>query len=209
MTVKGRVLLVRHGQTFANTDKVWHGHTDTALTPHGKQQTVLLGQYFHHYLPSVDAIYASPLQRAHNTAKQIAINSGANITLDQRLIEFGAGDWENFSFTELHSKHNFFNSIVADPHHRAPNGESRAEVTARFVAAVEEAHLRHQDQNIVIVAHGIAISLGMAYWEQGDSGKLLDYRVDNTAVSEIDLSVGKVIYHNRSEHLEIAEETSQ
>ncbi len=201
MAATGRVLLVRHGQTFANVDQVWHGHTDTALTKEGEGQAIMLGKYFHNYLPQVDAIYASPLQRAHNTAKQIALNSGAEITLDERLIEFGAGDWEDLGFEELHTKHNFFSSIIADEDHRAPNGESRAEVAQRFVTAVEEAHQRHQNENIVIVAHGIAISLGMAHWEQQDSGKMLDYRVGNTAVSEVDITAGKVLYYNRSEHI--------
>ena len=66
MSATGRVLLVRHGQTFANIDKVWHGHTDTALTKEGEGQAIMLGKYFHNYLSQVDAIYASPLQRAHN-----------------------------------------------------------------------------------------------------------------------------------------------
>ena len=37
MNKRTRLGLVRHGQTHANIDQVWHGQTDTALTEHGLQ----------------------------------------------------------------------------------------------------------------------------------------------------------------------------
>jgi broad specificity phosphatase PhoE len=201
MSATGRVLLVRHGQTFANINKVWHGHTDTALTPEGEGQTVMLGKYFHNYLAQVHAIYASPLQRAHNTAKQIALNSGATIATDTRLMEFGIGDFEDMSFDELFKTHNFFEKMMEDEHHRAPNGESRFEVGQRFVEAVEEKAAQHLDENIVIVAHGIAIGCGLAHWAHKDTAKWVDYRLGNTSVSEVNLATGEILYFNKSEHI--------
>ncbi|MFQ3324022.1 MAG: broad specificity phosphatase PhoE [Pseudomonadales bacterium] len=201
MSEIGRVLLVRHGQTFANINKVWHGHTDTALTKEGEGQAIMLGKYFHNYLPQVHAIYASPLQRAHNTAKQIALNSGAEIGLDARLMEFGVGDFEDMSFDELSDTHDFFAKMMADEHHRAPNGETRYEVGKRFVEAVEEKADQHQGENIVIVAHGISIGCGLAHWEHNDTAKWVDYRLGNTSVSEVNLATGSVIYFNKSEHI--------
>jgi broad specificity phosphatase PhoE len=201
MSATGRVLLVRHGQTFANINKVWHGHTDTALTPEGEGQAIMLGKYFHNYLPQVDAIYASPLQRAHNTAKQIALNSGAAIALDERLIEFGVGDFENLSFDVLQNEHNFFDQMMSDEHHRAPNGETRYEVGKRFVEAVEEKAEQHLGDNIVIVAHGISIGCGLAHWAHNDTAKWVDYRLGNTSVSEVNLATGEIIYFNKSEHI--------
>lgn len=201
MSEVGRVLLVRHGQTFANINKVWHGHTDTALTKEGEGQAVRLGKYFHSYLPQVDAIYASPLQRAHNTAKQIALNSGASISLDARLMEFGVGDFEDMSFDELFGTHDFYTKMMADEHHRAPNGESRYEVGKRFVEAVEEKADQHHGENIVIVAHGISIGCGLAHWEHNDTARWVDYRLGNTSVSEVNLATGEVIFFNKSEHI--------
>jgi broad specificity phosphatase PhoE len=201
MSATGRVLLVRHGQTFANIDKVWHGHTDTALTPEGEAQATMLGKYFHNYLPQVHAIYASPLQRAHNTAKQIALSSGAAIALDKRLMEFGIGDFEDMSFEELQNTHNFFEAMMADEHHRAPNGETRFEVGQRFVEAVEEKAAQHRDENIVIVAHGISIGCGLAHWAHNDTAKWVDYRLGNTSVSEVNLATGEIIYFNKTEHI--------
>lgn len=201
MQNEGRLLLVRHGETSANINRVWHGHTDTPLTDLGEEQTVKLGRYFHHYMPQVDVIYASPLQRARNTAQQIATAFGHSLNLDERLMEFGVGDWEGKSFDELNGELDFFGRMMTDEHHRAPAGESRFEVTQRFVAAVEEFRGNHQGENIVVVAHGMAISFALAHWVDNDSAAWLNYRVNNTAVTEIDLNNGNIQFLDRRDHL--------
>ena len=201
MTVKGKLLLVRHGQTSANINHVWHGHTDTPLTELGQRQAARLGQGFHHYLPRVDAIYASPLQRARITAEHIADVADQTVVLDPRLMEFGVGDWEGRSFDDLLAKLGFFQAMMSDEHHRAPGGESRHEVTSRFVSAVEEIRRDHPGDNIVVVAHGVAIAFALAYWLEKDSAKWVNYRLNNTSVTAIDLERGEIEYLDRTDHL--------
>ncbi len=197
----GKLLLVRHGQTQANIDQVWHGHTDTPLTELGQRQAQRLGAHFHHYLSDIDAIYASPLQRARITAEQIAAVSGISLTLDPRLIEQGVGDWEGRSFKELRDELGFFSGLMRDQHHSAPGGESRHQVTTRFVTAVEEFQRNHPGQNIVVVAHGVAIAFALAHWVNGDTARWVDYRLRNTAVTALDRHAGTLEYINRSDHL--------
>ncbi len=194
-------MLVRHGQTRANIDRVWHGHTDTPLTALGRQQAQRLGRYFHHYLPAVDAIYASPLQRARITAEQIAAGFGIPVMLDPRLVEQGVGAWEGRSFSELRDELGFFKGLMSDEHHRAPGGESRHQVTLRFVAAVEEFQRIQPDKNIVVVAHGVAIAYALAHWVDGDTARWVDYRLNNTAVTALDRAAGAIEFLNRTDHL--------
>src|SRR5690606_19677200 len=97
---KGRLLMVRHGQTRANIDKVWHGITDTALTDLGHEQARRLGDYFQR-IATPDVIYASPLQRARDTAKAIAERHRLELNLDERLIEFSLGEWEGIKFDDI------------------------------------------------------------------------------------------------------------
>jgi broad specificity phosphatase PhoE len=201
MPDQGKLLLVRHGQTSANIDQVWHGHTDTPLTALGQQQAARLGRYFHHYLSDISAIYTSPLQRARLTAEPIAAASGRSLVLDARLMEFGVGEWEGRSFEELHSELGFFSNMLQDQHHRAPGGESRHDVTTRFVSAVEEFCQRHAGENIVVVAHGVAIALALAHWIDRDSAQWVNYRLQNTAVASIDLQRASIEYLNRTDHL--------
>lgn len=202
METKGRLVLVRHGETPANINQVWHGHTDTPLTELGQQQRSKLGDYFHHYLPEIHAIYSSPLQRAKLTAESIAGTNGHRVNTDQRLMEFGAGDYEGKSFKELRDDIGFLKRIVDDEHHRAPGGESRYEVTQRFVSAVEEYRVRHPGENIVVVAHGLAIAFALSHWIDQDQSKWVKYRVNNTSVTEICPVVREIRFLNRTDHLD-------
>ena len=91
---QGKIYFVRHGQTYANIDKVWHGQTDTELTPEGYEQTRKLGAYFSNYItPTV--IYSSPLQRARITAEAIGQGFNLEVIQDPRLMELDLGDWSN------------------------------------------------------------------------------------------------------------------
>jgi broad specificity phosphatase PhoE len=111
------------------------------------------------------------------------------------------GDWEGRSFAELQGELGFFQGMMRDEHHRAPNGESRLDVTTRFVAAVEEFRANHAGQNIVVVAHGVAIAFALAHWLEHDSARWTNYRLHNTAVSSVDLARGKLEFLNRTDHL--------
>lgn len=201
MDSKGRLFLVRHGQTPANIDHVWHGHTDTPLTELGEEQRIKLGGYFHNYLSDVHVIYSSPLQRARLTAESIAVPGGHQIKTDPRLMEFGAGDYEGKSFDELRNKLDFIQRVRDDEHHRAPGGESRYEVTQRFVTAVEEFRENHPGENIVVVAHGLAIAFALSHWIDKDPSKWVNYQMNNTSVTEICLVDVEIKLLNRTDHL--------
>ena len=72
-----RLTFVRHAETFANINKVWHGQTDTALTEHGHQQTQLLGQHFHHH-PGAQAgdVALGGAQRSRQTQAAVGQQGG-------------------------------------------------------------------------------------------------------------------------------------
>ena len=197
----GRLLLVRHGQTPANIEQVWHGHTDTELTAVGHTQARKLGQGFMTYLPQLDAVFCSPLQRARITAEHIARAYGLDVSSDPRLIEFGAGEWEGESFERLRGELAFFKGVATDQHHRAPGGESRAEVTRRFVSAVEEYRQRHPGQSLAVVAHGVVMACAVSWWLHQSSDQWVDYHFSNTAVTELDIEARKLVYFNRTDHL--------
>lgn len=204
MKHRGRIGLVRHGQTFANVDKVWHGHTDTKLTPHGYQQIDQLGAYFHNYMRP-DVIYASPLQRAMLTAEAIAGKYAITIEQDPRLMEFDLGDWEGASFQSLNGSQKILEQLVKNPSFTAPNGESQQSVKERIVSAIEDIVTKHADQNIVIVAHGVTLAIALSHYIEGDTTQWSQYSKDNTAFSEICLNSMTLISYNKTEHLETAD----
>ena len=204
MTIKhtGRIALVRHGQTFANIGDYWHGQTDTELTETGYLQIEKLGNHFHHYMKP-DVIYASPLQRARLTADSITNQFSLSINLDPRLMELHLGDWEGGSFDTIDAPRETIERLVSDANFVVPNGESQEMVRQRFVQATEEIVLKHKNQNIVIVAHGIAIGITIAHYLEGVTTSWPKYSHDNTAFSEICLNTKTLLKHNITEHLEV------
>ena len=81
------IYCVRHGQSEANLAQIMQGSKiDTPLTKLGKKQALAAKAKL--ATVSFDAVYASPLKRAVQTAKLI---SSATPTLDDRLVEFDYG----------------------------------------------------------------------------------------------------------------------
>ncbi len=201
MSTNGRLGLVRHGQTYANIDRVWHGHTDTKLTDLGYQQARELGEYFGNYMqPTV--IYASPLQRARITAEEIAKHFKLDVNLDERLMEFNLGDWEDKTFESLSAAgENTMRKLVEDPGYATPNGESQNSVRDRFVSAVDEIVNRHSGEHIVIVAHGVALGIALAHYIDNDTRRWTQYSKKNTAFSEFCLETRSLLSFNQTEHL--------
>lgn len=201
MTHKGRLGLVRHGQTHANIDRVWHGRTDTELTELGAQQAKRLSEHFHHYMePAV--IYSSPLQRARLTAEAIAERFAVPVHLDARLMEFDLGDWEGVTFESLQDGRGIMEKLVNDPDFAAPGGESQNLVKKRIVEAIEEIAHRHRDENVVIVAHGVAIGIALSHFVEGVTTSWPSYSKQNTAFSELCLNTNRLLSFNQTDHLQ-------
>lgn len=198
---QGKIYFVRHGQTYANIDKVWHGQTDTELTPEGYEQTRKLGAYFGHYItPTV--IYSSPLQRARITAEAISQCFNLQVIEDPRLMELDLGDWEGETFESLSSKgKNTLHELVHNPDFCTPNGESQNVVKSRMLAAITDINEKHQNENVVIVSHGVAISIALAHYLDNDTTQWPKYSKSNTAFSEICLRTKQLLRFNQIDHL--------
>src|SRR5690606_25896499 len=93
--------------------------------------------------------YASPLQRARDTARAIADSHGLDLNLDPRLMEFSLGDWEGIKFDDIEILHGATGQLYGNPDFAAPGGESQRMVRNRMVAAIDEILHRHPDQNVV------------------------------------------------------------
>lgn len=96
-----KVLLVRHGNTFAPGDKVvWVGaNTDLPLVPSGKVQAETLGKRLHELGVTPDKVYAGPLKRTVEHAQLAAPEVAADIV--QNLREINYGRWEAKTSDEI------------------------------------------------------------------------------------------------------------
>ncbi len=68
------ILLARHGETDWNRERRWQGHTDRPLTPRGREQARALAKRLDRV--RLEAVYASDLTRARETAVAVAERQG-------------------------------------------------------------------------------------------------------------------------------------
>ena len=93
-----RILLVRHGQSEWNAQGRWQGQADPPLTELGREQARLAA----HRLEDIDAVVASDLQRAAQTASIVAAHLQLPVAhTDHRLRERHAGPWQGLTHADI------------------------------------------------------------------------------------------------------------
>jgi broad specificity phosphatase PhoE len=127
------LILVRHGETAVNSEARLQGRVESALTERGQQQAARLATAVAALEPV--AVVSSPLRRARETAAAIAVATGLDIEIDDRLTELHYGDWEGARFSELPS--DAFDIWRADPTFAPPGGESLTDLRTRVVPCIE------------------------------------------------------------------------
>ncbi len=130
------ILLVRHGQT-PTTGKILPGRAaGLHLAEAGVQQAHMVAERISE-LPRVDAIYASPLERARETAAPIAKALKQRVKINKGLLECDFGDWTGEQLGTLMKKPEWATVQRSPSTFRFPNGESFTEMQTRMVTALD------------------------------------------------------------------------
>ena len=128
-----RLIITRHGQSIANAQFRFAGHSDFDLSDVGHAQAELAAEYISKKF-KIDYIYSSDLLRAYNTARPIAEKLNMDIIATQRFREIRAGLWEGLTFAEIAEKFPMEYGVWKDNFSMAkcPEGESAEEVYKRI-----------------------------------------------------------------------------
>jgi probable phosphoglycerate mutase len=193
--------LVRHGETPANLDGVWHGSIDTELTDRGQRQALRVARYLESRHGDATALYCSPLRRARETAEAIGSALGLAPHLDPDLREYDLGRWEGKTYQELAREHRLWHHMKRDPDFAPHGGESPRGVAVRFSEALGRIAAAHPIQRVIVVGHGGALSLALALLLDGDYTRW-NRVMDNCAVSELVLEpTPSLLSFNHTQHL--------
>jgi broad specificity phosphatase PhoE len=151
-----QLILIRHGETLWNKEGRVQGTSDVELSDAGKKQAELLALSLKDH--PLEAIHASPLKRAYQTAEIINEFHHKDIQIHRGLMEMDQGDFEGFSFKELMAcEKDFLNKWITDPAAiKMPNGESLSELQKRAWSAMEE--IISKSQNALVVSHNFTIA---------------------------------------------------
>ncbi|MFN2587753.1 MAG: histidine phosphatase family protein [Actinomycetota bacterium] len=144
------VHLVRHGEVENPKGVIYGRLPGYHLSERGNAQAAAAARH----LAEADlaAVWASPLERAQETAAAIAEPHGLEIVTDERLIESG-NTFEGVGRTLWH--------LVSNPAHwwrfrnplRPSWGESFGEIRTRMMGAIGEAVAGSEGREVAIVSH--------------------------------------------------------
>jgi phosphoserine phosphatase len=150
-----QIILVRHGRTPWNKDKIFRGTRDIPHDEVGQQEVALAGEWLKD--ETIDAAYCSPLSRARDTAQAIAQHHGLTVHDLPGIIDLNYGDWQGLPLAEVKVRYaDLYRQWETAPHTvRFPHGETLDEVRTRALAAVDEVMARHPGQTILLAAHRV------------------------------------------------------
>jgi alpha-ribazole phosphatase len=148
------VYLVRHGEVEHAAEGRFFGHTDVALSATGRLQVAALAVQL--APEKLDAVYASDLQRARDSAAPLAGTRGLTPVVVPALREMAMGRWEGLTFREIRDRDPeavsaWFAKLESFPF---PGGESLQDLRARVMPALGEILGRHPGGRVAVVAHG-------------------------------------------------------
>ena len=142
-----RLLVVRHGQSEWNATGRWQGRADPPLTDEGRRQSKVAGGA----LGTFDAVVASPLLRAAETATIIAERLGIGPVLtDPDLVERDAGEWQGLTRSQIQEGWPGF----LDDGRRPPGYEPGDAMLTRTLSVLERISERMGDGDVLVVSHG-------------------------------------------------------
>jgi len=166
--------LVRHA-AHDNVGGFLAGHSPgVRLGSDGQAQAARLAERMRR--ESFAAIYASPRERAAETAAAIAQLSHVPVERAEALDEIDFGDWSGKSFDVLNAdpawrRWNELRSLA-----RTPAGETMLDVERRAIGFMEESCRRFPDGALVLVSHadviraavGHVLGLAIDFWLRFD-----------------------------------------
>lgn len=146
------VILARHGESDWNAAGRFQGQADRPLTPRGRRQAQELAARLAHV--PLDAIYASDLRRALDTAKAIARARELEVETVRELREVDVGSWSGLTRDEAERRFPEGYLRWLDWGNGWDDGETYEEMGARVVEAVRRLAVRHPEGRILVVSHG-------------------------------------------------------
>lgn len=165
-----KIWVTRHGQTELNRKKLMQGRTDEPINEKGIEQA----KTAYNLISDVkfDAVYASPLDRAIETASIIGGVSRENIIVDERIIETDFGKYELAPYAKQGFKMTAY--WVFPELFKNPEGvESIESMVSRSHAFLKELEAKDYE-NVLVVCHGGIIRALCGYLE--DKKKKIKWR---------------------------------
>jgi broad specificity phosphatase PhoE len=186
------LMLVRHGESEWNAQRRYQGQSDVPLSALGRRQAELVAGRLAG--GKIDAVYASDLVRAWQTASVIAEKNGLQAFSEPRLRELKFGVLEGLTFEEAQSRYPEMIAAWLDDFNRPPEGAETIDLfNARVLSLLDDLKRKHDEQVVLLVAHGgslseiLRIALGLSrakrWYLEMDNASLTELLIAETYVA--------------------------
>jgi len=152
------IFVARHGQNEDNINRILGGHRDRPLTNLGRGQARDLGQSIADIGLTFDAVYCSPLIRAHETAHIVTETAHLPQPIVMpELIERDMGIMTGKPYAQVIEESepdNIFITDVVTYFLNAEGAETFEQLIVRAQNILDSIHAQHSSGRVLLVCHG-------------------------------------------------------
>jgi broad specificity phosphatase PhoE len=177
--------LIRHAEVEERYQSVFGGRIDMGLSRRGHAQARALAKYLQ--IQKLDALYASPMQRVHQTMAPFLANGWLKPNVLAALREVDFGDWTGLHWTEVQAKYGISALAWLDQLECAgiPNAECSQSFRARVEPTLRELLQKHAGQHLALACHGGVIRMLLAILLELPLPKMAVFEIDYASVTQV------------------------
>jgi probable phosphomutase (TIGR03848 family) len=195
------LLLIRHAENDARKTRLVGRMPGIHLNEQGREQAEKLATRL--AKEPIQAIYASPLERAVETAQPLANALNLPVKLTPAVIEIDYGQWQGRTYKQL-KRAKLWQEVGKDPSKiRFPGGETFLEAQQRAVTALED--LATDSDMIAVFTHADIILLTLAHFLNMPLNDFYRLEIKPASLSVVELKDGKarILHVNQVLDLEL------
>lgn len=180
-----RFYFIRHAAIDGLGQRIAGRTAGVALNADGREQALRLARRLAR--ESIDAVYASPQQRAMQTGEALARDLKLELRIANELDEIDFGDWTGKSYEELGAlpEWRVFNQLHSST--SPPNGELLLEAQTRVVRFMAQLREQNAAKRIALVSHGDVIRVALAHQLGIPIDFLMRFEIGPASVSSVEL----------------------
>lgn len=194
-----KLIIVRHGETEENLKKIWQGHLQGKLTKKGIEQAKKLANRLKD--EKLDVIFSSDLDRASDTAKEIAkFHSEVPIYLVEDLRERFLGELQGIKVTNELEKILFDEDLSEQK-----KVEKVSKLKLRAKKVIEKLLENSLDKTILLVGHLGINSAIISHLSKNPWEKIVNKKTPPSSVTIFEIEENKkpkLVLMNCAKHLE-------
>lgn len=187
-----QLYLIRHGEVQADAHRVFAGsRLDVELSPRGHEHGTALAAWLRK--TRLDAIYASPMRRVHQTIAPLLAQTGLGPIVMPDLRETDFGDWTGLNWEQVRERFGVsaFDWLEVLEAGAIPGGETAQAVLDRVRPCLVRILHDNPHRTVAIACHGGIIRVILALLLGLPLSRMAHFNIEYGSVSVVELQPEK------------------